>query len=180
MNCCEQPRKIPHPRPGTICTAAADDHPIFPFRAPNTYRQPGAGPFQNEDDFNLLLRSGPPYNDQFGLIKEMNYLERYIRKQGETCGHQIYFTHGDVALRNIMVRNSRSGYYVAALIDFEMSGFMPEYWEYVSASTPWWDYNPPGWRTYWNAAVDKFLIPYEKELKMEQDRMEYFGAYCAR
>ncbi|RSL76308.1 hypothetical protein CEP51_010080 [Fusarium floridanum] len=39
----------------------------------------------------------------------------------------IVFTHGDIAARNILVRDGR----IVALLDWEYAGWYPEYWEYV-------------------------------------------------
>lgn len=41
--------------------------------------------------------------------------------------HRIVFTHGDLAPRNIMVRDSK----ITGIIDWEDAGWYPEYWEYV-------------------------------------------------
>ncbi|KAK3897337.1 hypothetical protein C8A05DRAFT_48007 [Staphylotrichum tortipilum] len=43
--------------------------------------------------------------------------------------HPIVFSHGDIAARNIMVRDG----HIVALLDWEFSGWLPEYWEYVFA-----------------------------------------------
>jgi hypothetical protein len=45
---------------------------------------------------------------------------------------KIVFTHGDLRPANIMVRMGEDGgWAVAAIIDWDMSGFYPEYWESV-------------------------------------------------
>lgn len=98
------------------------------------------------------------------------YLERVIEMQDKTS-HQICFTHGDLAPRNIMVKRSRDVYHVVALIDFEMSGFLPEYWEYISAKgSSFWEY-------WWDDVVDRFLLPYPDQLKTKKDRLVYFGRF---
>lgn len=43
--------------------------------------------------------------------------------------YSIVFTHGDVAARNIIVRDGR----IVALLDWEFEGWYPEYWDYVFA-----------------------------------------------
>jgi hypothetical protein len=40
---------------------------------------------------------------------------------------RIVLTHGDLVPRNILVRNGN----VVGIVDWEMAGFYPEYWEYV-------------------------------------------------
>ncbi|KAG9255085.1 kinase-like domain-containing protein [Emericellopsis atlantica] len=43
--------------------------------------------------------------------------------------YPIVFTHGDLASRNILVRDG----HIVALLDWEFAGWYPEYWEYVFA-----------------------------------------------
>lgn len=43
--------------------------------------------------------------------------------------YPIVFTHADIAARNIIIRDGR----IAAIIDWELAGWYPEYWEYVFA-----------------------------------------------
>lgn len=160
----EQLRQIPHPRPGTICTAAADDQPAYGFRTPHA--EHGAGPFQNEEDFNSFLRSGKP-DGQPEDLKAL--IEMPKKTRHDTC-----FTHGDAAPRNVMIRKDPEGeYHVAPLIDFEMSGFFPEYWEYVTAKVPVDGWGPQ----YWNTEVDKFLKQCPAELEMDRLRLQYFGPF---
>ncbi|KUJ10959.1 uncharacterized protein LY89DRAFT_759951 [Mollisia scopiformis] len=56
----EQLRKIPHPRPGTICTAAADDHALYDLRIFHGDR--GFGPFRARRtsiySFGTVIRAG--------------------------------------------------------------------------------------------------------------------------
>ena len=44
-------------------------------------------------------------------------------------GHAIVLTHGDMSPRNIIVQGTK----VVALLDWEMAGYYPEYWEYTKA-----------------------------------------------
>ncbi|KAJ4312188.1 hypothetical protein N0V84_010054 [Fusarium piperis] len=64
---------------------------------------------------------------------------------------KVVFTHGDVRAANIMVeRIDSSGWKVTSIIDWEASGFYPEYWESIKATnnlTPreksdWYQYLP--------------------------------------
>lgn len=43
--------------------------------------------------------------------------------------HQILFTHGDLRLQNIMVKDGC----VSGVLDWEFSGWYPEYWEFSKA-----------------------------------------------
>lgn len=59
--------------------------------------------------------------------------ELFIHKKPLSVLHEkkyeVYFTHSDLHPSNIFVRNGR----LYGLIDFEDSGFKPEYWEYTRA-----------------------------------------------
>ena len=43
--------------------------------------------------------------------------------------HEIVFTQGDLRPDNIMVKKGR----VTAIIDWEMAGWYPDYWEFAKA-----------------------------------------------
>ncbi|MGG6498963.1 UNVERIFIED_CONTAM: phosphotransferase, partial [Bacteroidetes bacterium 56_B9] len=50
--------------------------------------------------------------------------------------HDIVLTHSDFHPRNIIVRDDK----VVAILDWELAGFYPAYWEYVKANyLPNWD-----------------------------------------
>jgi len=163
-------RKIPHPKPGTICAASLDKLAIYDHRL--LCGSFGIGPFEKEADFNFVLRGGlhsstPPRSLD---------LEKLISMQSEKS-HPIVFTHGDAKPPNIMVKRARLGRFgfgkikVVALIDFEMSGFFPDYWEYVQAM----DCNSR--MRYWAAEVEKFLDKHPRELEMDAIRLKYFGTF---
>lgn len=69
---------------------------------------------------------------------------------------QIVFTHGDLVPRNILVRDGR----VVAIVDWEMAGYYPAYWEYVKGHL-FADYDHP-WME--ERVLDKLLEPYPIEL----------------
>lgn len=71
-------RSIPHPRPGTICTAAGDDQPLYDTRILNGKH--GFGPFQNEVDFNFYLRGG----NKSRLLARTPNLEKLIEMQNQS------------------------------------------------------------------------------------------------
>ncbi|QPH04155.1 hypothetical protein C2857_000930 [Epichloe festucae Fl1] len=69
------------------------------------------GPFVNEDEFNDNLRCGA------------------LPNVAHSSGHRIVFTHGDLNMRNIMMHNGR----LSGIIDWETSGWYPDYWDYTKA-----------------------------------------------
>lgn len=70
--------------------------------------------------------------------------------------HDIVMTHGDFSPRNIIVQGSK----VVGIVDWEMSGYYPEYWEYVKAMYR------PAWESDWiiDRAVQRILEPYSMAL----------------
>ena len=71
-------------------------------------------------------------------------------------GHEIVLTHNDLAPRNILVRDGS----VVAILDWELCGFYPDYWEYIKAYL-WAD-----WQSAWvtESIPDQLLTPKILEL----------------
>ncbi|KAG5787589.1 hypothetical protein H9Q69_013335 [Fusarium xylarioides] len=69
------------------------------------------GPFTDEEDINNTLRT-PALPNIF-----------------HSMGHEIVFTHSDINMRNILVHNGR----ISGIVDWENSGWFPDYWEYTKA-----------------------------------------------
>lgn len=126
-------------------------------------------PINNENEFNQFLTSNPLRVETSNAAMVRSYLE---------TNHKLVMTHGDLHPRNIMVAvtpqplrqngsdtlsqellnitsntSSLPTAHVAikAILDWEMCGWYPEYWEYVKALntiTPgdglddWWAYLP--------------------------------------
>lgn len=75
------------------------------------------GPFVDEASFNKLMRNS----------------DDPARR-----GHRIYFSHADLNLRNILVdevpqADGTRGWRVTGIVDWEMAGFYPKYWDYTKA-----------------------------------------------
>jgi aminoglycoside phosphotransferase (APT) family kinase protein len=107
------------------------------------------GPFADEAEFNQLLREPD---------------------DPARSGHRIFFTHADLNPRNIIVdrtarRDGSLGWQVAGIVDWEMAGYYPEYWEYTKAL-----YERFRWpRRYQNMMhrVFRLLGDYSKEFDVE-------------
>jgi aminoglycoside phosphotransferase (APT) family kinase protein len=122
---------IRHPRPGVL--AAADMQPLYDPRCWKGFL--GFGLFASESEFNNYLRCN--MNDASAFFdkdavpwvttEERNEVRRLLDMQ-QSKQHSICFTHGDANSTNILVKNGK----VVALIDFEVSGWYPEYWSVVS------------------------------------------------
>ena len=100
-----------------------------------------SGPFETEADFNN------------GLVLKSRSIDKYNKRRGYKAdfyakslpavlkGHSPTFTHGDFQRKNIIVRrkeqNELAGHeddYEVTLIDWEMAGWYPDYWEYCAAA----------------------------------------------
>lgn len=102
--------------PPTDIIGACDGTEIRDTRLHFTYHSP---PCYDEAGFNNFLLSSlhehiPP------LVKEA--ISRRLR-----TNHRIVLTHCDLTPRNILVRDGK----ISGLVDWEDSGWYPEYWEYV-------------------------------------------------
>jgi hypothetical protein len=100
-----------------------------------------SGPFETEADLNnglvLKSRSIDEHN------KRRGYKADFYAKSLPVVlrGHSPTFTHGDFQRKNIIVRrkeqNELAGHeddYEVILIDWEMAGWYPDYWEYCAAA----------------------------------------------
>ncbi|KAI9933695.1 hypothetical protein ASPWEDRAFT_167965 [Aspergillus wentii DTO 134E9] len=105
------------------------------------------GPFDTEQQFNEFLLGD--------IARSIPDLLRHYAKHALDNDHEIVFTHADFAPRNVLVDDQG---HVTAIIDWEDSGWYPEYWEYVKAMR---ELNSvPDWPEY----LSQILPPrYEKE-----------------
>lgn len=109
------------------------------------------GPFFSNDEFHSFLRGQIPLEYPSQLTGES--VRQCHTRQYRTC-----FTHGDICPRNIIVRNDG----VAVLVDWQFSGWYPEYWEYTKAHFA--ILNMPDWYTEFRDAVSR----YDDELASER------------
>ncbi|OJT14177.1 hypothetical protein TRAPUB_9288 [Trametes pubescens] len=101
-----------------------------------------SSPIYSEAAFNdyLMHRSSPRVATSY-----KSWLRSMLRED-----HRILFTHGDFHPRNVMITDGDDPE-LTGIIDWEMSGFYPEHWEYLKAmntrsvtdTDDWWDYLPP-------------------------------------
>jgi aminoglycoside phosphotransferase len=84
-------------------------------------RQQGSvsgGPFKLEADFNEW---------QLAQLRQQTPLSNRDLYAGiHKTDHKIVFSHGDLAFHNIIVKDG----HIAAIIDWEYSGWYPEHWDY--------------------------------------------------
>ena len=149
-----QLRAIPHPIPGMV--AAADLTKLYDYRISS---EP-FGPFSNSREFHSFLRDDITASDNTpDEVKQMIQMQ-----EGNKC--PVCFSHGDPSSSNFLVAANK-----VVMIDFEFSGFMPSYWDYVAGM----NVNP--YDDFWKAEVSKFLDPYPMELEMEGLKRKFFGSF---
>lgn len=110
------------------------------------------GPFASESAFNdfLLARMRESTWHAAAASKRIEEVRSRLRHD-----HHIVFTHGDINSRNILIDLDGN---VAGLVDWEMSGWMPEYWEYLKCNFA------QGHDPEWLAFFPTFVEPYQAEL----------------
>ncbi|KAF8156646.1 kinase-like domain-containing protein [Crassisporium funariophilum] len=109
------------------------------------------GPFQTHDDFHRFLRG----NTDLDSHREVDPAI-FALHSGSYASH---FTHADLAPHNVIVRNGR----IVAIIDWECSGWRPEYYEYTRAH-----FNPFGVPDEWFDAIRRATGEYDMHLKGER------------
>ena len=99
-------------------------------------------PIYTEVDFNNFLLHAP-------ASRAAPSHKQWIRSMLRT-DHHIVFTHGDFHPRNVMVTDGPMGVELSGIVDWEASGFYPEYWEHLKAlntrsikdTSDWWEHLP--------------------------------------
>ena len=111
--CISQYRRIPNENKYLICDTVGG--PVTDHR---THTLEPCGPYNTEVDFLNHLTKGLEDERNTPPISLL-----YDKK------HQICFTHSDLHLSNLLVQGGR----LSGIVDWENSGFKPEYWDYTRA-----------------------------------------------
>ncbi|KAF7292740.1 Kinase-like protein [Mycena indigotica] len=117
----DQLRALVPPHPGSV--EAVDGGPCKDFRI---YR-PVFGPFASVAEFCTFV--GRDFMVERKLDEYPQYADAVLRCVGRTESYRTVFTHCDLAPRNIIIKDKK----IAAIVDWEMAGWYPEYWEYTQA-----------------------------------------------
>ncbi|KAF4943255.1 hypothetical protein FGADI_13532 [Fusarium gaditjirri] len=107
-----------------------------------------------------------PFNDEASFSQYLRHPDDPARR-----GHQIVFTHADLNLRNILVDkvtrlDGTRGWAVSGIVDWENSGFYPEYWDCTKAQ-----FEGFRWDDRWTRALVEVFRPfgdYAKEIELEK------------
>jgi aminoglycoside phosphotransferase len=146
-----QVRSLKPPRPSVV--GAVDYSPCMD---PRLFSDP-FGPFYSLDDFYHFIRRIEDENHPHLKIQELVRAHKSERYRN----FRVLFTHCDLAPRNILVKEGK----IAGIVDWELAGWYPEYWEYTRAwETAWYVRS-------WKSVLPEFLDVYEEELKIERIRI---------
>ena len=63
-----------------------------------------------------------------GKKSKKRIMEQFTSELNKGKKYRIMLTHNDIVARNVMVKGDN----VCAIVDWELAGFFPEYWEYCS------------------------------------------------
>lgn len=81
------------------------------------------GPFDDVAAFHRCLRGGVEPDGTQEIFGEK------VAGIHSRDHYSIRFTHGDLGVQNILIRDGK----IVAILDWECSGWYPEYWEYTKA-----------------------------------------------
>jgi Phosphotransferase enzyme family len=145
-------------RPLSPAVANIDGGRLWDCRLPG--KSLDFGPFENVDAFHSYLRGGIREKSD-NLPPDVNELMELHDREGSSP----VLTHGDLNSFNIMAEGDR----ITAIVDWETAGWYPYYWEYTTAC--YINFLNP----FWREEVDKFLVPWPEELRMEELRRIHLG-----
>ncbi|KAJ4051123.1 hypothetical protein NW760_001106 [Fusarium oxysporum] len=107
-----------------------------------------------------------PFDDEASFSQYLCHPDDPARR-----GHQVVFTYADMNLRNILVDkvtrlDGTRGWAVSGIVDWENSGFYPEYWDCTKAQ-----FEGFRWGERWARALVEVFRPfggYAKEIELEK------------
>ncbi|KAG9496254.1 hypothetical protein J7337_012838 [Fusarium musae] len=115
------------------------------------------------------IRDGDPV----GPFEGEASFSQYLRHPDDPArrGHKVVLTHADLNLRNILVDkvtrlDGTRGWAVSGIVDWENSGFYPEYWDCTKAQ-----FEGFRWDERWTRALLEVFRPfggYAKEIELEK------------
>ncbi|KAF9067680.1 hypothetical protein BDP27DRAFT_1403723 [Rhodocollybia butyracea] len=144
-----QIRAMPPPETGAIC--GVDGGPLIWAHCCDRTILP---PVESIASFHDLLLQKVHWKSRLDRI-------RLIALPVHSKKHRICFTHSDLNPSNIVVKDDR----LAALIDWEFSGWYPEYWEYTQLEMQ--NLHIKKLNVFWER-VGFFTGQYEGELRLER------------
>lgn len=157
------------PPPTQFAVGSCVGGPLQDFRQSRAPPPVRFGPFETIQDFHSWLRGGLKQGEATDMEPaDLEDVEDMIARQEGPWPPPV-FTHGDLNPSNILVHDGK----IVGIIDWEMAGWYPHYWEYTSLKMASDMVNP-----VWHENVEKFLSPTPDELKMEKVRFRWWGNIC--
>ncbi|KAJ6444994.1 phosphotransferase enzyme family domain-containing protein [Purpureocillium lavendulum] len=148
----EQLRRLDNPHQGRICSCSGG--PAYDHRIDNVKT---CGPFASVGEFHDFL---------VVPVKESprpDWADRYRRVLSDNSS--VLFSHSDLSWENILVDEASGD--VTAVLDWEMAGFWPEWWEYRKAL-----YGSRG-QPWWREFLAKIMDEYTAETEADEDLEMY-------
>jgi len=107
-----------------------------------------------------------PFMDEAGFSQFLRHPDEPSRR-----GHRILFTHADLNARNILVDrvglpDGSKSWKVTGIVDWENSGYYPEYWEYTKSLFEGFRYRQR-WRDFYHKIFKQFE-DYAREFEVEE------------
>ena len=165
-------RSVPNPMSGQV--GGLKGGPIYDYRYTSgktvgPYKEESFGPFRNTHKFHLWLRNGftSPVSSEGAEISEtMTDVDRMCQIH-DTRDYATKLRHGDLSSQNIIIISDNK---ISGIVDWEMAGWYPDYWEYTST----WHINI--FDEFWRPEVEKILDghDYIAELEVDIIRRRYF------
>ncbi|TCD69488.1 hypothetical protein EIP91_007418 [Steccherinum ochraceum] len=113
------------------------------------------GPYSTCDEFHHFVHGQRTLDDIRMFLGTEELVEFHSRPFPRSR-----FTHGDLAPRNIMVDGAGTGK-IVAILDWDASGWFPEYWEYIKAKLM------TRMPLEWDLRIKEFVGDYEAEWKAD-------------
>lgn len=112
------------------------------------------GPFTSESELNDALMKSCFRSEH--LQGKAEFLRRHL--PSVLNGHPAVLTHGDLQRKNIMIRIESNSNISITLLDWEVAGWYPSYWEYARAILGCGRFEDD-----WHCWVDRILDPFPNE-----------------
>lgn len=154
----DQIRRLTPPRPGQV--GSLNYKPLSDERI----RMENFGPFETIQDFHKFIGTEYVLNAALEAPDSAPAQDVEIAQKMKTRSWKTRFSHCDLNPLNIMVHKG----HITALLDWERSGWLPEYYEYANA----WHQN--FYDLFWRPEVLQCLEEYAEELYMDRMRRYEF------
>lgn len=149
--CLWQMVAIPNPFSPQWAICSAHGEGCFDFRLNGSTRVDNIR-FKSEAEFNEFLLSEVPESEREQATRTLSII------------HRIYFTHGDLNMRNILIDKGK----LSGIVDWENAGWLPEYWDYTKIH-----FTTRLTRRFLDDVVEKVFPDYSKELENERSLWQW-------